>query len=78
MKLSVPINERSGSIVSDVPYAWLRWCEFFSAITCSIISGSSTVLNTKLGVLFISFHFIVSSTGMSIVCNDEFLLSAVK
>ena len=71
VKLSVPTNERSGSIFSGVSCAWLRWCEFLSAITCSTISGLSTVLNSKLG-FFISFHVTVSTTGMSIVCNDDF------
>ena len=50
MKLSVPINERSGSTMSGVHCVCFRWWEFLSTITCSMISESSTVLNSKLGV----------------------------
>ena len=74
VKLSVPINNRSGLMVFGVPCAWFRWWEFLSAITCSIVSGSSTVLNSNFGVCLVSFHLIVLSIGISIVCNDDFFI----
>ena len=43
-----------------------------------MISGSSIVLNCKLGVCLILFHFMFSSAGMSIVCKDELWFSNVK
>ena len=47
-------------------------------MTCSVISGSSMVWNCKFFVFLISFQFMFASTGMSIVCNEEFFLSEVK
>ena len=32
------------------------------------------VLNCKFGVFFVSFQFIFASTGMSIVCNENFVV----
>ena len=49
VKLSVPISDRIGPMVNGMPWAWFRWWEFLSAMICSIIYGSSMILNCKLG-----------------------------
>ena len=36
------------------------------------------VLNCKFFVFLMSFQFMFASTGMSIVCNEEFFFSEVK
>ena len=49
VKLSVPISDRSGSMVDGVSWDWFRWRELLSVMTyCSIISGSLMVLNCNL------------------------------
>ena len=77
VKLSVPVSKRNGSIVRGVPSAWLKWREFLFAITSSVISRSSMVLNSKLGVFWCSSSLYFHLLGCQLFVR-RILLSDVK
>ena len=77
LKLSVPINDAKGSMVSGVPSAWLRWFDIPSITNFSICSSSSIVLSLSDLSFLISLHLIVPSTGISTVFKDALFLFIV-
>ena len=59
----------------------IEWYQLSAGLTGQILANPSinvNYLNSKLGDFCMSLQCIFSSTGMSIVCKDKFLLSDVK
>ena len=78
VQLSVPMSNIMGLMISGVPCTRSKWWKFLSALTYFTLSGSSIVINCKVGVFLMLFHFMFVSAGMTIVCKNELLFSNVK